>query len=143
MISNRTLKVAVAMAGLFVLNSLGPQLLRYTSQVYGQEATKGRHPVKVVFSVDYPVGGKDKYMAWAKSVAKDLTAPDELRRLTSYDSYLGTSPHRIIEFEFDSMEDATKYFEKEKIQAISEAWQNYGVNMKMQQLTLRGDYAPK
>ena len=43
-------------------------------------------PVKVVWLVDYPVGGKDAYLAWIASVAPTLLAPEELNRVASYDN---------------------------------------------------------
>jgi len=85
MIPRQTLKAGVAAVGLYALSLLGTQLLLDTSQVHGQETMKSRAPVKYVVSVDYPVGGKYKYIAWVRSVAEDLKAPDEVRRITSYD----------------------------------------------------------
>ena len=143
MIPRKSLKTAVAAAGLFALSLLGTQLLPDTSQVHGQEAAKSRPAVKYVFSVDYPLDGKDKYIAWVKSVAKGLTAPAEVRRITSYDSYFGASPHRVVEFEFDSMEDAGKYWANEKVRAVFENVTEYGLDGRLQVLILRSDYLPK
>ncbi|MDE0028554.1 MAG: hypothetical protein OXU42_04005 [Deltaproteobacteria bacterium] len=139
----RTLKLAAASAGLMALSLLAPQWLPNGSQVHGQEAAKGRPAVKYVFTVDYPLDGKDKYIAWVNSVAKRLTAPAEVRRITSYDSYFGDSPHRVVEFEFDSMEDAGKYWSNEKVKAVFEDVTEYGVNGRVQVLILRSDYLPK
>ena len=146
MMPRKTLKTAVAAAGLFALfalSLLGTQLFPDASQVHGQEAAKGRPAVKYVFTVDYPVAGKDKYIAWVNSVAKGLAAPAEVRRITSYDSYFGASPHRVVEFEFDSMEDAGKYWANEKVKAVFENVTEYGLNGRVQVLILRSDYLPK
>ena len=139
----RTLKLAAASAGLMALSLLAPQWLPNGSQVHGQEAVKGRPAVKYVFTVDYPLDGKDKYIAWVNSVAKRLAAPAEVRRITSYDSYFGDSPHRVVEFEFDNMEDAGKYWSNEKVKAVFEDVTEYGVNGRVQVLILRSDYLPK
>lgn len=143
MIPRKTLKAAVAAAGLFSLSLFATQLFPDASLVHGQEAAKGRPAVKYVFTVDYPLDGKDKYLAWVKSVVEDLTAPAEVRRITSYDSYFGASPHRVVEFEFDSMEDAGKYWANEKVRAVFENVTEYGVNGRVQVLILRSDYLPK
>ncbi len=137
----KSAKSVVAAAGLLAFAVLG--LLGGTSQVQGQEAMEGRYPVKYVVSVDYPLDGKDKYIAWVNSVAEDLKAPAEVRRITSYDDYYGASPHRMVEFEFDSIEDAGKYFGNEKVSAVFEDLTRYGLNAKVQMLMLRSDYAPK
>ena len=139
----RTLKLAAASAGLISLTLLAPQWIPDGSQVHGEEAAKSRPAVKYVFTVDYPLDGKDKYLAWVKSVVEDLTAPAEVRRITSYDSYFGASPHRVVEFEFDSMEDAGKYWANEKVRAVFENVTEYGVNGRVQVLILRSDYLPK
>ena len=46
-------------------------------------------PVKVVWLVDYPVGGKAAYLAWIAEVAPTLLAPEELNRVASYDNVRG------------------------------------------------------
>lgn len=143
MTHRRTLKLAAASAALIALSLLAPQWLPDGSQVHGQEAATGRPAVKYVFTVDYPLDGKDKYVAWVKSVAKRLAAPAEVRRITSYDNYFGASPHRVVEFEFDNMEDAGKYLANEKIKAVFEDVTEYGLNARVQVLILRSDYLPK
>ena len=43
-------------------------------------------PVKLVWLIDYPEGGKDAYIAWVASIAATLQAPDEITRIRSYDN---------------------------------------------------------
>ena len=38
-------------------------------------------PVKMVWLINYPLGGKEDYVAWIASVAPMLLAPEELNRL--------------------------------------------------------------
>ena len=47
-------------------------------------------PVKMVWLVDYPLGGKEEYVAWIASVAPTLLAPEELNRAASYDNVDGS-----------------------------------------------------
>ncbi len=150
MTSGRTPGSALAAAGLFALGLLGFQLLAGASQAHAQElakgmttGTNGRAAVKYVYSVDYPLGGKDKYIAWVNRVAKDLMAPDEVKRITSYDDYFGASPHRVVEFEFDSIEDAGRYFAHEKVRAVFDDVPRYGLKANVRVLLLRGDYTPR
>jgi hypothetical protein len=53
-------------------------------------------PVKLVWLVDYPVGGKEDYIAWIASVAHILLAPEELKRVASYDNLDGSNPHTAL-----------------------------------------------
>ena len=75
--------------------------------------------VKLVFLVDYPLGGKDAYLEWIASVAPSLQAPEEVKRIASYDNLHGASPHRFVEFEFESLEEAHTYLEREEVHAVS------------------------
>ena len=43
-------------------------------------------PVKLVWFIDYPEGGKDAYIAWVASIAPTLQAPEEVVRIRSYDN---------------------------------------------------------
>ena len=135
------LKFTSASAGLFALSLFA--WLPDTPEVHGQEAPKARPAVKLVFSVDFPLGGKERYLEWVSKVAKDLAAPAEVRGITSYDNYYGASPHRVVEFEFDSMVEAGKYLANPKIKAILEDVPNYGLRARVQILRLRSDYARK
>ncbi|UCH65428.1 MAG: hypothetical protein JSW63_12620 [Ignavibacterium sp.] len=99
-----------------------------------------RRSIKYVFMLDYGLRGKTDYLNWVKSIVDVLQKPDEIRRITSYDNYYNASPNRFIEFEFDSMEDAVKYFEIPEIKEIVEKSINMSVNHKITVLRLRGDY---
>jgi hypothetical protein len=97
--------------------------------------------VKYVFYVDYPRGKKEEYLEWVKSIAGTLQAPEEVKRIRSYDSYLSESPHRVVEFEFDDTAAAAKYFERQEIKKIlQEELLSHGDNIHVNVLTLRGDY---
>ncbi len=43
-------------------------------------------PVKLVWLINYPEGGKDAYIAWVASIAATLQAPEEVVRIRSYDN---------------------------------------------------------
>ena len=96
--------------------------------------------IKYVWSVDYPLGKKQEYLTWVKSIAPTLQAPDEVKRVSSYDNCFSESPHRLVELEFDDMVTAAKYFEREEIKKILEEIISVGVNVRVNVLTLRGDY---
>lgn len=81
-----------------------------------QEATR---QAKLVYLIDYPLGGKAEYLEWVASVVPALQAPAEVKRIASYDNYYGISPHRLVEFEFDSIEDANSYQEQEEVKTIN------------------------
>lgn len=99
-----------------------------------------RGGIKYLFQLDYPLGQKDDYLEWVATVAPALQAPEQVRRIASYDNYFGTSPHRYIAFEFDDMQSAAAYFEIPEISQVFEDVVNHGVNGNLAILRKRGDY---
>jgi hypothetical protein len=99
-----------------------------------------RVEIKYVFMLDYGLRGKADYLNWVKSNVEVLQKPEEIRRITSYDNYFNASPNRFIEFEFENMQDAVKYFELPEIKRIVEKSIDMSVNHKITVLRLRGDY---
>ena len=97
-------------------------------------------PVKLVWLINYPVGGKADYIAWIATVAPTLQAPEEVKRIASYDNYYGVSPHRFIEFEFDSVEEANTYLEREEIRAVNAELPNRASRVTQLMFELRSDY---
>lgn len=106
----------------------------------GFTATAQRSPYKYVYSVDYPVGQKEAYLEWVRSIAPDLQATEEVTRILAYDNYYGSSPQRMVEFEFESMGAAARYFELPKVNPVLEEVVNRGVNGSIAVFKLRGDY---
>jgi hypothetical protein len=102
----------------------------------------GAHPViKYVYEIDYPLGEKRKYLEWVRSVADALQAPGELRQLMSYDNVFSATPQRVVEFCFDSLEDAARYFSRKEIGLIFQSeLPAHGTNIGVKVLELRGDY---
>ncbi len=99
-------------------------------------------PVKLITLVDYPVGGKDAYIAWIASVAPTLQAPEEIVRIRSYDNTdPDMSPHRFVEFEFKSFLDAATYLNRPEIAAIFEDIPNHATKVSAHTFIERSDYA--
>ena len=98
-------------------------------------------PVKLVWLVNYPLGGKDVYLDWIASVAPTLSAPEEVIRIASYDNYYGENPHRLVEFEFDSFVDAMTYFNMPEIAAVFEELPNRASEVSMHTFIGRSDYS--
>jgi hypothetical protein len=97
--------------------------------------------IKYVYEIDYPPRGKDKYLEWVRSIADALQAPAELRRLASYDNVYSMTPHRVVEFTFDSPPDAAKYFDREEIRLILQSeLPAHSANISIKVLALRDDY---
>jgi hypothetical protein len=103
---------------------------------------KKRGKVKFVSTLDYTVGGKSAYIEWVKTIVKELQAPKEIKRITSYDSYYATSPQRFIEWEFDSMEDAIRYFDLPVVKNVLEESGRRSIKANYTIWMLRGDYSP-
>jgi hypothetical protein len=97
--------------------------------------------IKYVYEIDYPPGHKDEYLAWVLSIADALQAPGELRRLESYDNVYSATPHRVVEFTFDSPEYAARYFERQEIGLILRSeLPAHSANIRIRALTLRDEY---
>ena len=99
-----------------------------------------RRAIKYVFNLDYGLRGKDDYIKWVKSIADILQKPEEIRKIESFDNYFSASPNRFIEFEFDSMEDAVKYFDIPEVKEVVEMSTEKTINHSISVLSLRGDY---
>ena len=98
-------------------------------------------PVSLVWLVDYPEGAKDAYLAWIASVAPTLQAPEEVNRIRSYDNVEEVSPHRFVEFEFDSFLDAAAYMNRPEIAAVFEDLPNHATEVSAHTFIERSDYA--
>jgi hypothetical protein len=98
--------------------------------------------IKYVYEIDYPLGQKRDYLEWVRSIADILQAPEELRRLASYDNVFSASPHRVVEFTFDSMEDAGKYFDRKEIGRVLQGELTaHGAHIGIKVLTRLADYS--
>ena len=99
-------------------------------------------PVKLVWLIDYPEGGKDAYIAWVASVAPTLQAPEEVVRIRSYDnSDPEMSPNRLVEFEFNSFLDAATYLNRPEIAAVFEELPNRSSDTTVHTFIQRSDYS--
>ncbi len=98
-------------------------------------------PVKLVWLVDYPEGGKDIYLEWIAAIAPTLQAPEEVNRIRSYDNTEEVSPHRFVEFEFDSFVDAMTYMNRPEIAAVFEDLPNHASRVSAHTFIERSDYS--
>ena len=99
-------------------------------------------PVKLVYFVNYPEGGKDAYLEWVSSIVPTLQAPKEIHRIRSYDNVDQTmSPQRLVEFEFDSFLDMATYLNRPEIVKIVEDLPNYAIDVTVHTFIQRSDYA--
>ena len=99
-------------------------------------------PVKLVWLVDYPEGQKEVYLEWIAAVAPTLTAPEEVNRIRSYDNVEpDVSPHRFVEFIFDSFVDAMTYMNRPEIAAVFEDLPNHATKVSAHTFIQRSDYS--
>ena len=98
-------------------------------------------PVSLVWLVDYPEGEKEVYLKWIASIAATLQAPEEVNRIRSYDNLEDVSPHRFVEFEFDSFLDAAAYMNRPEIAAVFEDLPNHATQVSAHTFIERSDYA--
>ena len=100
----------------------------------------GNWQVKSILLIDYPLGGKQAYLEWVASVASTFIGPPQLKATTSYDNYYGESPHRLVELEFASQEDAEAYEQLEDIMAVEAELDNQAGSWVTHIFELRSDY---
>ena len=99
-------------------------------------------PVKLVWLINYPEGGKDTYIAWVASIAATLQAPEEVVRIRSYDnSDADMSPNRLVEFEFNSFLAAATYLNRPEIAAVLEDLPNHSSETTVHTFIQRSDYS--
>ena len=99
-------------------------------------------PVKLVWLIDYPDGGKDAYIAWVASVAATLQAPEEVVRIKSYDNEdPEMRPNRLVEFEFGSFLDMATYMNRPEIAAVFEELPNRSSDTTVHTFIQRSDYS--
>lgn len=98
-------------------------------------------PVSLVWLVDYPEEAKDVYLEWIASIAPTLQAPAEVNRIRSYDNLEETTPHRFVEFVFDSFVDAMTYMNRPEIAAVFEDLPNHATQVSAHTFIERSDYA--
>ena len=62
--------------------------------------------------------------------------------MASYDNVYSTTPHRVVEFTFDSPEDAARYFDRKEIGLIVRSeLPAHSANIRIKVLALRDDYS--
>lgn len=74
--------------------------------------------VKRFFLVNYPLGGKQSYLAWIKSISGALGEIPELKASASYDNYYGAAPHRFAEHAFATLEAVAAYDALEYVKGL-------------------------
>ena len=100
----------------------------------------GDWQIKIINLVDYPLGGKQVYLEWVDSISAVLVAPSQVKVITSYDNYYGESPHRLVEFEFTTEEDADTYEALQEIDAVKAELDDRTSSWRLLRFKLRSDY---
>ena len=98
-------------------------------------------PVKLVYLIDFPEGGKDAYLQQVAVNAPTLQAPKEVLRIRAYENVQADmSPHRMVEFDFGSFLDAATYMNYPEIAAIFEDLPNYSTEVTLHTFIQRSSY---
>ena len=104
---------------------------------------EGDWQIKHVYLIDYFLGGKQVYLEYAQDISTVLIPPTQLKAIASYDNYYGGSPHRLVELEFATQEDAAAYQALEEVMQTAEAeLENQAGNWShvLHKFELRSDY---
>ena len=111
----------------------------YADGHLASEKTDKSEPVKMIYFVNYPLGGKAEYLEWVKEVSPKLVT-EEVVRIRSYDNFEGGNPHRLVEMEFNSIEDMQKYQRHPEIRAIMQDMSNHTSSSEGHTFIQRSDY---
>ena len=95
--------------------------------------------IKIIHLINYPLGGKTKYLEWVKEVGPSLVQA-EVQRIRSYDNFDGGNPHRLVEMEFDSIEDMQKFQRRSEIRSILDDLSNHTSSSHTHTFVQRSDY---
>ena len=99
-------------------------------------------PVKVVWFINFPEGGKEAYNNWVASIAETLLAPKELVRTRTYDNVdPDMRPHRYVELEFESYLAAATYMNHPEIATLLQDATNYVTDQTVHTFIMRSDYS--
>ena len=105
-----------------------------------RDADTDNAPVKGLLLINYRLGGRNAYLQWAASVAETLIAPPQLKALATYENYYGQPPHRLVEGEFASQEEAEAYNALAEIQAVEAELNTYAASWVEHRFQLFSDY---
>ena len=103
------------------------------------EAEVQQEKIKIIHLINYPLGGKTKYLEWVKEVGPSLVQA-EVQRIRSYDNFDGGNPHRLVEMEFDSIEDMQKFQRRSEIRSILDDLSNHTSSSHTHTFVQRSDY---
>ena len=95
--------------------------------------------IKIIHLINYPLGGKTKYLEWVKEVGPSLVQA-EVQRIRSYDNFDGGNHHRLVEMEFDSIEDMQKFQRRSEIRSILDDLSNHTSSSHTHTFVQRSDY---
>jgi len=95
--------------------------------------------IKIIHLINYPLGGKTKYLEWVKEVGPSLVQA-EVQRIRSYDNFDGGNPHRLVEMEFDSIEDMQKFQRRSEIRSLLDDLSNHTSSSHTHTFVQRSDY---
>ncbi|MYB64398.1 hypothetical protein F4X73_06885 [Candidatus Poribacteria bacterium] len=112
----------------------------YNERSYYEKTDESDYPIKFISLIDFPLGGKDAYLAWVSSISSTLVDPPQVKAISSYDNYYGESPHRLFTIEFSSQEDADTYEALEEVQAIEDELDDRAGSWSSHTFELRSDY---
>ena len=103
------------------------------------EAEVQQEKIKIIHLINYPLGGKTKYLEWVKEVGPSLVQA-EVQRIRSYDNFDGGNPHRLVEMEFDSIKDMQKFQRRSEIRSLLDDLSNHTSSSHTHTFVQRSDY---
>jgi antibiotic biosynthesis monooxygenase (ABM) superfamily enzyme len=78
--------------------------------------------IRYVELFNFLPGGRAEYQAWAEQINARLIEQPELRSITVSENALFTTPHRVVELEFDDLASMERYFERPEVREIYLEW---------------------
>jgi hypothetical protein len=78
--------------------------------------------IKFVELFNFLPGDRADYREWAEQVNSRLLQQPELLRMTVSENVLFTTPHRVVELEFEDLASMERYFERPEVREVYLEW---------------------
>jgi antibiotic biosynthesis monooxygenase (ABM) superfamily enzyme len=78
--------------------------------------------IRFVEMFNFLPGDRTDYQAWAEQINARMLEQPELRGMTISENVLFTTPHRVVELEFDDLASMERYFERPEVRQVYLEW---------------------
>jgi uridine phosphorylase len=78
--------------------------------------------IRYVELFNFLPAGRAEYEAWAEQINARMLEQPELRGMTISENAFFTTPHRVVELEFDDLASMERYFDRPEVRDVYMEW---------------------